>query len=352
MKGGGFPPLADVLRLNGLAGKREHPFPNDGWSGAAMTLLHRGSERFVLKRDSFKRDWIAQATADGPVLREAWFAAHGPRLPAPLRAPYLGVGQDEATFGILMPDLTGVLFDWDAPIGVEQLERVLGGLAELHGYPWIISGELAETALWCPIRERISLICRSSLERPGPNRDAVADRLLPGWDAWDRVATTGARDVIAALSDDPQPLIDALEAQPSTLIHGDLKLANVGIEPDGSIVLVDWQMVMVAPVAIELGWFLVSNVASLPLPTAEVIDRYRSKLAYSISEAEDDGRWVGGAELDEDGVNAAILVGLLLRGWRKGMDAEAGITLGSGISARDDLAWWCDRAVEAADRLL
>ena len=48
----------------------------------------------------------------------------------------------------------------------------------------------------------------------------------------------------------------------------------------------------------------------------------------------------------------AILVGLLLRGWRKGLDAEAGITLASGVSARDDLAWWCERAVEAADRVL
>jgi hypothetical protein len=51
-------------------------------------------------------------------------------------------------------------------------------------------------------------------------------------------------------------------------------------------------------------------------------------------------------------LDAAILVGLLLRGWRKGSDAEAGITLGSGVSARDDLAWWCDRAAEAAGRVL
>jgi hypothetical protein len=70
-----------------------------------------------------------------------------------------------------------------------------------------------------------------------------------------------------------------------------------------------------------------------------------------ISHAERDRRWVGGAELDDDDVHAAILVGLLLRGWRKGADAEAGVVHASGISAADDLAWWCERAVEAADRL-
>ena len=131
-----FEPLAEVLARHGLAEAPEEPFPNDGWSGASMTLLRRGQDRFVLKRDSLARDWIARATRDGPVLREAWFAAHGPPLPAPIRAPYLGVGVDGDTFGILMPDLTGILFDWDAPISVETLERVLDGLAELHSYPW------------------------------------------------------------------------------------------------------------------------------------------------------------------------------------------------------------------------
>jgi hypothetical protein len=50
-------------------------------------------------------------------------------------------------------------------------------------------------------------------------------------------------------------------------------------------------------------------------------------------------------------LDCAVLVGLLLRGWRKGADAEAGVVLASGVSAADDLAWWCDRAVEAGGRL-
>jgi hypothetical protein len=236
-----------------------------------------------------------------------------------------------------MPDLTGILFDWDAPISVATLDRVLSGLAQFHGYPWTVSGVL-ESGPWCPIRERLTLICRASLERPGPAHDAVGDRILPGWDAFDRQAPTEVRQLVDSLGEDPWQLVNALAKMPSTLIHGDLKLANVGIEADGSIDLVDWQMVTLAPVAVELGWFLVSNVTSLPLPPDEILERYVSKLRR--------------AELDEDGVGAAILVGLLLRGWRKGADAEAGVTLASGISAADDLAWWCDRALAVADRLL
>ena len=51
-------------------------------------------------------------------------------------------------------------------------------------------------------------------------------------------------------------------------------------------------------------------------------------------------------------VDCAWIVGLLLRGWRKGLDAEAGARLASGVAAADDLAFWCERAVDAASRRL
>ena len=336
-----FEPLAALLARNGLSDFPEEPFPNDGWSGASMTAISRADgQRFILKRDSFARDWIARATLDGSTLREAWFAARGPTLPGPARAPYLGVAVDGDDLAILMPDLTGVLFDWDAPISVDALERVLAGLTAIHAHRWTSLRDVE--APWCPLRERVTLICRSSLERPGPARDAVAERLLPGWDAFDRRAPAAARRLVEALGDDPQPLLGALASLPSTLIHGDLKLANVGIEADGTVDLVDWQMVTMAPIAVELGWFLVSNVASLPLPPDEVFERYQAAAGGASAAGE---RWV-------DQVDAAILVGLLLRGWRKGADAEAGVIHASGVGAAEDLAWWSERAIAAADRLL
>jgi aminoglycoside phosphotransferase (APT) family kinase protein len=234
-----------------------------------------------------------------------------------------------------MPDLTGVLFDWDAPISIGELDRVLAGLAALHAIPW--REALAQGAShWCPVRERVTLICRATLERAGAARDAVGERILPGWDAFDRLVPAEVRDLINGLGEDPRRLVSSLEDMPATLLHGDLKLANVGIAEDGSIDLVDWQMVMVAPVGVELGWFLVSNVASLPVPPHAVLERYREAAAVAAWDRQ---------------VDAAILVGLLLRGWRKGNDAEAGVVHASGVAAADDLAWWCERSLEAADRL-
>jgi aminoglycoside phosphotransferase (APT) family kinase protein len=295
-------------------------------------LVDSAGRAFILKRSSFERDWIARATRD-TTMREARVAQSSALLPLPARYPALGVAVDGGGSAILMPDLSGVLFDWDAPISVDGLDRVLEALAALHDDR---GDAFPAPEPWTPWRERVTLICRSSLERPGPVRDAVASRLLPGWDAWDRVASPAARSIVDALSRDPTPLLHALEREPVGLLHGDLKLANAGIASDGAVEMVDWQMVMVAPAAIELGWFLVANVNALPLPPDAVLERY-----WRIR-----GRQPG----RED--DLAILVGLLLRGWRKGFDAEAGLTLGSGVSARDDLAWWCERAVEAAARVL
>jgi aminoglycoside phosphotransferase (APT) family kinase protein len=133
---------------------------------------------------------------------------------------------------------------------------------------------------------------------------------------------------VQSLSDDPAPLLRALEVGPKRLLHGDLKLANVGIAADGVVETVDWQMVMHAPVDIELGWFLVANVATLPFSADEVLRRY------------------GVEDLE-----LAWIIGLLLRGWRKGYDAEAELTHPSGMTARDDLALWSERAVVAARQL-
>jgi Phosphotransferase enzyme family len=330
-----LPRLDELLRAHRIV-RPEEPFAHDGWSGARLTSVRRGIRRFVIKRDSPATDWIAQATLDGPVLREAWFAARNPLLPPAVRAPFVGAAIDGDDFAIVMPDLTGVLFDWERPIDVPTLERVIDAVAAVHAHPWARDGVDASSGPWCPIRERLVLISRPSVEAAGPVHDAVGDRILPGWDAFDRQAAPAARDLIASLAADPSPLVDALLEQPGTLLHGDLKLANAGFGADGALDLIDWQMVMFAPPAIELGWFLASNVAILPVAPHAVFERYAAAMRARGAEVELDLAWI---------------VGLLLRGWRKGIDAEAGTVFASGMTGAEDLALWCDRAETAASQL-
>jgi hypothetical protein len=375
--------LPELLRANHLDDVPERPFVHDGWSGAELTaLLPEGRPGYVLKRDSLARDWIARATRD-EMLREAFLAAGDTQLPSPLWAPYLGAAADGAGAAILMPDLTGILLDWERVVGPDALERVLDGVARLHALPWSeIRGTGGRVAWpWCPLRERLLLLARPSAEVYRADGLAVGDRFLAGWDAFDRTASAPARTLIGALAANPGPLLSALARLPATGLHGDLKLANVGLSDDGRVALIDWGMMLLAPVAVELGWLLVSNVATIPEPPDDVLTRYlraaeiaaqatlqlRGRAswpepdpAHPAAETIDGG---DGPSLPPRGLaptigdwNAQVdliwIVGLLLRGWRKGLDAEAGVVLPTGVSAADDLAWWCERAVAAAGRRL
>ena len=100
-------------------------------------------------------------------------------------------------------------------------------------------------------------------------------------------------------------------------------------------------MTLRAPVAVELGWFLVSNSGSLPAAPgggrSAPVPRRRSTWdrwprGASAPTRHDFARPdVGDWDAQRD---LTWIVGLLLRGWRKGLDAEAGVVLASGVVGR------------------
>ena len=334
-----LPELASVLEVHGLAGVREEPMEHDGWSGAELTRLTRSDgARFVLKRDSLARDWIGRVTGDVADLREALFVHADPRLPPPIRLPHLAAARDHDGVALLMPDLTGTLLTWQAPVTAATVDRVIEAMAVLHGAPW--HDQLPADFPWTDVRRRESLLTRRAAAKYEAEGNPVGERFRLGWDAFDRHASSAGRDLIVDLTADPEPLLAAMDRLPRAGLHGDLKLGNVGLAADGTVYLIDWQMTMVAPVAVELGWFLVANVAGIPLPPDEVLERYRLAAGLAADEA-----WAAQRDL-------AILVGLLLRGWRKGLDAEGGLTLPTGATADEDLAWWATQATEASARRL
>ena len=360
--------LLDLLTEFGLELLPEHDFPTDGWSGATFTsLVDSDGRRFVLKRTSEDVDWIARATHDSG-LREGWFAALPPGALAWIprsTSPYLGAAADGPGVAILTPDLSNELIAWERPghdpaIDTLTLDRVLRALARLHAVPW---ASIVDTAgqrddvpapPWCPLPERLLLLSPASATRYADEGNPVGPRFLEGWDAFRRLAPSGAVDVVERLAADPSALTLALEILPSVGLHGDVKLANVALLPaDDEVAFIDWQMTMQAPIAVELGWFLVSNSASLPVDPDEVVRRYRDHLDHDerrVPEGDQTGpQVVGDWDLQRD---LTWIIGLLLRGWRKGLDAAGGIRLPSGISAADDLSWWCERATEAASRRL
>lgn len=334
----GLPELATVLEAHGLIDIPEEPLVHDGWSGALLTQLTRGDgARFVLKRDSVERDWIARVTDDDR-LREAQLVHAAPVLPAPVRLPHLALARDGDEVAALMPNLTGTLLRWESPVDLATVDRVLAALAALHREPW--QAQLPPDFPWTELRTRVCMLTRPAAARYEAAGLPVGARFREGWDAFDRLVRPPVRDLMREIGEHPEPLIAALERKPAAGLHGDLKLGNAGLDADGTVWLIDWQLTLVAPVAVELGWFLVCNVAGLPLTPEDVLERYR--IAAGLP---DDDAWLAQRDL-------AVLVGLLLRGWRKGFDTDAGVVYPNGKAAAWDLAWWGSQAIDAASRRL
>jgi hypothetical protein len=382
-------PIRDLLAAHGLTGVAEAPFENDGWSGASLTRLVRPTDdgAFILKRTSWAVDWIARSTRDH-ALREGFIAAMPLPLPEPLVAPYHGAAADGTSVAILMPDLSDRLLAWDlgaASPDPADLGRILDALARLHAAPWPIAATPDAGHHWptAPVAERLRLLAPRSAARlaagGGAAGSAAGRRFVDGWTAFERLAPHAATELVARLDADPSPLLAAIARLPATGLHGDLKLSNVALLGGGRIAVIDWQMTMLAPVAVELGWLLVANSGVLPNHPDAVLAAYRRSVeavagsAVTVAPPFDPGRTFPPDVLDAVIGSAAVprfraadavlgdwdaqvdltwIVGLLLRGWRKGLDAAAGAMLASGMAATDDLDLWCARALEAAGRRL
>ena len=115
------------------------------------------------------------------------------------------------------------------------------------------------------------------------------------------------------LFDDPSPLVararDARPPRSCTATSSSTTSASIA---SGRMWLIDWAMTLVAPPAVELGWFLAINSRRLP--------RRRSTASWRAMPM----RPRYAAELRRQHDALTVLCGLLLRGWRKALDAAEG----------------------------
>lgn len=230
--------------------------------------------------------------------------------------------QDGTVFSILMQDISDHLLP-NERLTHRQFDAVVRGMHRLHS---LAPPDEADVP-WCSIDDRLTLFA------PDPGKLAgfrIAEDILRGWELFFDSAPKDAGDLVRSLFADLAPLTKSLERLPNRLLHGDLKLDNIGVRPDGTLSMIDWSMPLLAPAAIDLGWFLAMNSRALPVSLDETL------AAYALHSTVD-------SRSQELHRSLTILCGLLIRGWRKALDAEAGEPA--------ELHWWCDRALRASSVL-
>jgi len=329
-----YPDVASLLRANGISAAESPLGVTGGFSGSSLTSLEQGGERYILKRMRSAGDWIMRVTSDTSC-REAQLAASPllERLPERVRVPSLGASRDGDGWLLLMRDISPLMLPDDGIVEPRVLQVILRAAAELHARFW--DDPLTDARPWLTgTRERLLLL--SPATGAALAADGVEFGIVGGWQAFERRTPRDAARLAARLFADITPLLDVLDSLPATLVHGDLKFGNAGI--DGDVLwLIDWALAVRAPVAVEIAWFLGVNSSRLPWPLDDTINSYALMLDAVLGAARfESAAW--------ERQRAAIFVcGLLMYGWGKALDAEAG--------RPDELRWWCEGAIAGARTL-
>ena len=172
---------------------------------------------------------------------------------SPIRVPqrYFGeVDEESSHFIVVMEDMGGMrMVDQLAGMDIVDAERVVDELATWHAKWWGKGKALAEAGI------TVSL------------GDPIYPAVLPFvfGEGWEKV-TTGMKVSDEILSVGPRwadalvGLLTDLSAEPTTLAHGDYRADNILFAPDGSMVLIDFQLIGTGSGAYDLAYFITQSL--------------------------------------------------------------------------------------------
>jgi hypothetical protein len=233
-----------------------------------------------------------------------------------------------AVLGILMRDAG----PWLVPPGDDVLEtaqhlRFVDHLAAMCAAYWGWRDDIGLTTM--PQRLRFFAPDNIAGELARPDTDIV---LKLADDGWARLAdrAPGAAALLRAVHERPEALTRALAATPTTFLHGDWKLGNLGSRPDGRTVLLDWAYPGEGPPCWDLAWYLALNRARLPISKEDTVLAFREGL---------ETRGIDVAGWFEPQLRLCLLGMTATFGWEKALGDDA------------ELAWWVAAAERGAGEL-
>ncbi len=309
-----------------------------GFSGTEFERLRvdlaDGSRRtLVLKHIHPERDVTVWRT--GGVAREARLLADRALddVWEAFDPPYLAYAFDVDASAVLMRDLSAHLFpEVREPITRADEDALIDALAALHAvfwnrearaWPWLAKGEFMYGFL-APgeIEKEESLGRTHRLFGPVKEGWALAHQQLP-------------RSVSTLMASPPAELARITDGLPRTIIHGDAKVANFAILPNGRVSAFDWAMIADGCATLDIGWYVAVSASRLTRSKEEVFAAYRVALERRLDHSLGDALW---ARMYE----AAILGGASVLLWNKALNMKKGLP-----GAVEEWNWW----VGALERL-
>jgi hypothetical protein len=305
--------------------------PGDGRSGSRLERARLADGTLVVvKRVAPAWDWIVRATGDTGRIVELASSGLLDRVPAALDHTVLGAERDGDGWLVVMRDAGPLLVGDRARLDRAANRRVLEAAAALHAA--FAATPAAERLPLCSMTARYSFLSPATAAREAGGSDQVPGLIGRGWERFADLVPADVADPVMAVLDRPELLAAALASSPATLVHGDLKLGNLGFG-SGTVVALDWgTQTGWAPPAVELAWYLAINASRIDATRELVLDDFRASQ---------------GEGHDEDTLRLALFGGLVQLGWDKALQATGHAD--HAVRAREaaDLAWWVARAREA-----
>lgn len=305
--------------------------PADARSPARFERLLVDGEPCVAKYVHVDDDFAMRAAGDiGCIPLRAWESGLMDLAPAHVDHATLGAarwGRNGWGCVLLMRDVSREL----VPAGEQPVDESdhLGFLADLAAFSALGWGRRDTVGLLNPsTRWQFFGPHALAAEQEMGFREPVPRIALEGWQRFAERAPARLVGPVTELRRDPVPLVTALASTPWTLLHGDWKYGNLGRTADGRrTVLIDWAYAGTGPVAHELGWYLALNRARLPVGHTKesTIAAFETALR---GEGVDLGAWW------KRQLGLGLLGTVIQFGWEKALGPD------------DELAWWCDRAIE------
>jgi phosphotransferase family enzyme len=319
---------ADAVRALGEIDRRE-PLTHAGQSGNSLErLVLSDGRRLVVKRVTGE-DWVSRATHDDGREVALWEQGVLARMPSEIDTAVLDAGRDGRTGWLLMRDVSGELLRSDQRLSREESARILAAAAALHRR---FAGESIPGL--CSLEDRITIAAPATVADEASEVDYLPKMLVVGWEIFaDAVPGDVASTVFDAM-ERPQPLAALLRGCVATLVHNDLRGANLGLVPGRTIVL-DWGIAGSGPPELDFAWYLFVNGWRIDATREELIDDFKR------------------AEGDLHDPRALELSLIAQLCWHGGLLAHELVEASDKKRerAQAELAWWVERVRRALELL-
>jgi aminoglycoside phosphotransferase (APT) family kinase protein len=316
-------PVAAARRLDVIA--RREPLLHAGQSGTSLErIVLADGRRLVVKRLSGD-DWVARVTHDGGREASLWTEGVLARMPHEIDHAVLAAGREGRGTWLLMRDVSDELLRPDRRLTREESRRLLATFAAMHRR---FAGEEIDGA--CSLEDRIVLAAPATVAGEVDGVDYLPKILAVGWDVFAETVPADVATAVLGAVENPEPLARELARCASTLLHNDLRGANLGLLSDRVIVL-DWGLAGTGPCELDFAWYLFVNGWRIDATREQLVDDFRH----------------AAADLYDPGALALAWLAQLC--WHGPLLAHELVEASDEKRerARDELSWWIARVREA-----